>query len=253
MGLSLIKKHCHQLPSMAPTLAQICQNQTSSKKAGTKKPLAVCFFFWVIPLRVIRCFCSYLFFFPSLKLSGVITKATQDVLISNFLVGVTRIFLVRTATNPQWNLSSTTSFWGSAKLPLTSFAGGEGAGSDSVRPEFARAEKPRPISWLGFCRSKKLPLATGIRNYWGRGEFSVVGLVWWCGFEEISIWIMYIYIYIIYIYIHMYIVYGALDFVFFSKCNHATMMKGMRFRFLSDSFRNLQRSDLLNGPLNLSI
>lgn len=140
--------------------------------------------------RVIRCFCSYFFFSINEAFRGH-QKATQDVLISNFLVGVTRIFLVRTATNPQWNLSSTTSFWGSAKLPLTSFAGGEGAGSDSVRPEFARAEKPRPISWLGFCRSKKLPLATGIRNYWG-GEFSVVGLVWWCGFEEISIWIMYI-------------------------------------------------------------
>lgn len=137
-------------------------------------------------------FCSYLFFFHHEAFRDH-QKATQDVLISNFLVGVTRIFFVRTATNPQWDPSSTTSFWGSAKLPLTSFAGGEGAGSGSVRPEFARAEKPRPISWLGFCRSKKLPLATGIRNYWG-GEFSVVGLVWWCGFEEISIWIMYIYI-----------------------------------------------------------
>lgn len=122
-------------------------------------------------------FCSYLFFSIIEAFRGH-QKATQDVLISNFLVGVTRIFLVRTATNPQWNPSSTTSFWGSAKLPLTSFAGGEGAGSDSVRPEFARAEKPRPISWLRFRRSKKLPLATGIRNYWGGERIQLWGL---CG------------------------------------------------------------------------
>ena len=55
---------------MAPTLAQICQNQTSFQRAGTKKPLAVCFFFWVIPLRVIRCFCSYHFFYHHWSFQG---------------------------------------------------------------------------------------------------------------------------------------------------------------------------------------
>lgn len=112
-------------------------------------------------------------------------KATQDVLISNSLVGVTRIFFVRTATNPQWNPSSTTSFLGVGKTSTHLLRGGEGAGSGSVRPEFARAGSLDRFPGWGFAGVKNYHWPLGYEIIGGR-EFSVVGLVWWCGFEEIS-------------------------------------------------------------------